>query len=306
MKSVLILAALLVMAAARSHSPRWCDLSNPVTAANNEYFLGTIAEEGAMWEQSVRVITPDYNPDIMNVQSYVFWQHNYANTERCAISSIEFNPRITADGEFALAIQEIDAHLTKPCRGRCRQPHLFSSGSSSSGSSSSSSSSSNGHQECKLNHPIEWITPYTAESLFVANTVPDNAVLHQKVLATAYKDLTTGALLLSESLNTIVPHKHRLYNLGILTEFVPGQPESTDFAALVTFNSNAVQPPPFVTAALQAYLAGEVPILLDPNSDPNYPTEVYLYIVPAAKRSVEDMDMFRRSAETLSRLARTA
>lgn len=297
MKNTVLL--LIVLLGVVKGSP-WCDVSVPRTAAHNEYFLGTLTEEGKIWQQDVRVITPSNDPAIMNVQSYSFWQHNFNNVERCAITSIELNPRITADGQLALAIQEIDAHLNRPCMTKCPVTSLSSSSDSEdSGDDSSSSSHSRRreHTECTRTNEVNWVTPYTAESLFVLGKTAHNRIFYDSVQTSIWEDPVTGSTALMEALYTVVPHQHRLYSLSVPVEFVPGQPESTDFGALINFNSNAVEPPAFVAAALQAYQAGEVGLDVDPNSPDGYPVQVYLYIVPQATRDTIDMEFFRKQAK---------
>lgn len=309
---------LMVVALATAHGTPWyCDLSNPATAAENTYYLSTLAAGSGIWQHDVTVITPDpANFPQRLVQTYSTWQLNYANSERCAVSAIEFNPRITENGEFAIAIQEIDARLLKPCYATCRVPSLFdtSSDSDSNGSGSSDSDSSHSHSghgrrnrrrlKCEPSRPFTWVTPVLADAIFTANAIPHNTILADKVQSTAWEDKDTGAIVLFENLYTVVPQQHRLYSLSIPAEFVPGNPYSTDFAANVLFNSNALPvAPPFIQAALAAYQAGQVPILTDPNSPPGLPLPVYLYIVPTAKLRSEDMAAWRASAETLQKLA---
>lgn len=309
MKLVLVLCLMAVMATAHG-TPRYCDLSNPHTAAENTYYVSTLG----LWQHDVTVMTPDFtNPPQRIVQTYSTWQLNYANSERCAVSAIELNPRITEDGQFALAIQEIDAGLLKSCYAKCHVPDLFSSSSGSSDDGSDSSSShSHDHGfwrrgrkiKCEPSRPFTWVTPFLADAIFVQNAIPHNTILADKVQSTAWEDRDSGAIVLFENLYTVVPQQHRLYSLSIPAEFVPGNPLSTDFAANVLFNSNALStPPPFVSAALAAYQAGQVPILTDPNSPPGFPLPVYLYIVPTAKLRSEDAALGRASAETLQKLS---
>lgn len=301
---------LFMAAMAVAHgTPRYCDLSDPRTAAENEYYLSTIAAGSGIWQHDVTVITPDpSNPPQRLVQTYSTWQLNYANSERCAVSAIEFNPRITEQGEFALAIQEIDAQLLKPCYAKCRVPQPFSSSHSGSSDDSSSSRSwgkfHKRQQKCELSRPFVWQTPFLADALFVQGTIPHNTILADTIQSTAWQDPATGSIRLFETLYTVVPKEHRLYTLSIPAEFVPGNPHSTDLAALVTFNSNAVEPPPpFISAALAAYQAGQVPLLTDPNSPPGLPLSVYLYVVPTAKLRSEDEALGRASAHTLHSLS---
>ena len=321
MKSIFFLffALFVVSIAAHGHHQQWCDLSIPRVASKNAYYLGTIAKDsdiGNVWQHDVVVVTPSTTapPPAKDVFAYSTWQDNFNNVDRCAVTAIEFAPRITENGEFALVIQEIDAELIPPCYARCAvNRDLSPSSSDDSGSSDSSSSShSHGHGNrhmrkttvrCERSREFTWLTPRSADSIFTLGKIPDNTIFGDNVQSTAWRDPNTNEIVLAETLTTVVPTEHRLYNLGIMGEFVPGNPYSTDFLANAMFNSNSVPAPAFVAAARAAYLAGQVPILTDPNSPPGFPLPVYLYVVPQSKRS-DDMDFFEQSAISLSESTR--
>lgn len=306
--AILFCLASLLFLVSEAHF-NFCDLNDPVTAANNAYYLSTIAAgSGNLWQHDVQVITPSTSqlPPAKDVLTYSFWQHNYINPARCAVSAIELSLRIKTTGELAVAIQEIDAKLIKPCRAKC--PAIdFSSSSSSSDDDDDNSDSSNSHSHhwwgkkvrvnCERSRPFLWVTPPNADSLFVQGKVPDNTIFGDNIQVTAWRDPNTNQIALVESLYTVVPGVHRLYSLSVPVEFVPGVPASTDYGALITFNSNSAAPPPFIAAALAAYQAGTVPIETDPNSPPGFPVPVYLYTVPSSKRDESDLSAYHKMAE---------